>query len=265
MRCVHESKMHDFSSFITLTYDEEHVPADKSLRYRDYQLFMKRLRTRVTRARSAGIVADQEVLRDDSAGVRFYMCGEYGGEHGRPHFHACLFGVYFPDRVPWKSLPSGSTLFRSEELASLWPYGFSSVGDVTFESAAYVARYVMKKITGEAAAEHYKFVDENGEVFWRTPEFTRMSLKPGIGATWFDKYKQEVFPNDEVYLRGQMMRPPRFYDDLLKRLTPEALDWIKIEREHAALKHELNNTPERLRVREVCANAKLQFKKRIMI
>lgn len=257
--------MHDFSSFITLTYDNEHVPPDKSLRYEDYQLFMKRLRTRVTRARNLNVVADNTVLRDETSGVRFYMCGEYGGEYGRPHFHACLFGVYFPDRVLWKRMPSGASLFRSEELASLWPYGFSSVGDVTFESAAYVARYVMKKITGEAASEHYKFVDDNGEVFWRTPEFTRMSLKPGIGATWFDKYKREVYPNDRVVVRGQVMKPPRYYDVLQEKISAESMDWIKIEREVQAMKFELNNTPERLRVREIVANARLQFKKRSLV
>ena len=84
---------------------------------------------------------------------------------------------------------SGATLYRSDTLESLWTYGFSSIGDVTFESAAYVARYVMKKVTGDAAESHYTVVDpETGEITVRTPEFNKMSLRPGIGAGWFDKY-----------------------------------------------------------------------------
>lgn len=265
MRCVHESQMHEFNSFITLTYDNENVPADRSLRYDDYKKFMKRLRARVNRTHDGAVISDKSLCEGEQAGVRFYMCGEYGGENGRPHFHACLFGVYFRDRVLSKMLPSGSKLYVSDVLESLWPFGFSSVGDVTFESAAYVARYVMKKITGDAAAEHYKHVDENGEVFWREPEFTRMSLKPGIGATWFDKYKKEVFPNDQVVVRGMKMKPPRYYDVLQEAISAESMDWIKIDREVAALKHSLDNTPDRLKVREQVAHSRLAFKKRSLL
>lgn len=139
LRCMHESKLHDRNCFITLTYDEAHLPPDRGLHYRDFQLFMKRLRKRF------------------GDNIRFYMCGEYGEKVGRPHFHACLFGHDFDDKKLWSTTPAKSKLYRSESLEELWPNGFSSVGDVTFESAAYVARYITKKITGEAAESHYKF------------------------------------------------------------------------------------------------------------
>lgn len=137
VRCVHEASLHTDNCFITLTYNDEHLPSDGSLNYRDFQLFMKRLRKRV------------------SVPVRFYMCGEYGENFGRPHFHACLFGFNFPDLKLWKS--GKSKLYRSPLLEELWPFGYSSVGDVNFESAAYVARYILKKVTGADAAAHYDF------------------------------------------------------------------------------------------------------------
>jgi len=149
IRCVHESKLHAENCFITLTYDPQKVPpaedgqlpADTSLVYRHFQLFMKRLRKRFP-----------------EKNIRFYMCGEYGENFGRAHFHACIFGLDFPDKKPWKKRKPGSpTLYRSKILEELWTYGFSSVGTVTFESAAYVARYITKKITGEAAESHYSF------------------------------------------------------------------------------------------------------------
>jgi hypothetical protein len=144
IRCVHEASLHSNNCFITLTYDSKKLPEGYNLAsglcYDHFALFMKRFRKFV------------EPLR-----IRFYMCGEYGTDHARPHFHACIFGYDFLDRVPWKKSPSGKMIFRSAALEKLWPFGFSSVGDVNFESAAYVARYIMKKVTGEAAESHYSF------------------------------------------------------------------------------------------------------------
>lgn len=150
VRCVHESKLHAENCFITLTYDskkappldvenDQKLPSDISLYYRDFQLFMKRLRKRFPEKK-----------------IRFYMCGEYGENFGRPHFHACIFGHNFDDLVHWQTR-NKVPLYRSKTLEELWPYGYSSVGTVTFESAAYVARYIMKKVTGEAAELHYTF------------------------------------------------------------------------------------------------------------
>lgn len=268
VRCVHESHMHSDSCFVTLTYDDVHLSRDRSLNYRDFQLFMKRLRKHFLYSNKVSGSDSRTALssgRVPEKCIRFYMCGEYGEQFSRPHFHACLFGVFFPDRVVFKRLASGSVLYTSKLLESLWPYGFSSIGDVTFESAAYVARYVLKKITGDAADEHYKSFDsETGEVFWRVPEFTRMSLKPGIGATWFDKYKDEVLCRDAVVIRGKECRVPRYYDKLLESVTPEIVDWTRIEREADAMRFEMEQTAERLGVRERVAQARLSFRKRVL-
>ena len=144
IRCMHEAKMHDNNCFITLTYDDSKLPerpvgvlpANISLYYEDFQLFMKRLRKHF----------HPQV-------IRFYMAGEYGENFGRPHFHSCLFGIDFPDRELFSRTPSGSLIYRSKILESLWPHGYSSVGNFYFKSAAYVARYVMKKITGDPAGD----------------------------------------------------------------------------------------------------------------
>ena len=241
VRCMHEASLYDANSFVTLTYDNEHLPEYNSLRYRDFQLFMKRLRKAFAPAE-----------------IRFYMCGEYGDDLSRPHYHACLFGCYFHDRVGISGGNSGSSLYRSNLLTSLWPHGFSSVGDVTFESAAYVARYVMKKVTGRDADAYYETVcPETGEVSQRVPEFNKMSLKPGIGARWIERYKDDVYPNDFVVSRGTESKPPRYYDKFLHRNDPDLLEELKFLRYTSSKSRFSDNTDERLAVRKEVAEAKL--------
>lgn len=259
IRCLHESQMHPFSSFITLTYDDKYLPVDRGLHYVDYQLFMKRVRKFFSH-------------RDDFKNcwrqrIRFFMCGEYGELLARPHFHACLFGAFFDDRKVYKELPSGSTLWTSDALARLWPCGFSSIGDVTFESAAYVARYVMKKRFGDVANEHshYKYVDDCGEVHYREPEFAHMSLKPGIGATWFKKFHGDVYPRDFVVVGGLKCKPPKYYDRLLAANDFGVdLDNLEFERYKKSLIGLEDSTPDRLRVLETVTKARLSFKVRTL-
>lgn len=256
IRCLHESQMHKWSSFITLTYNDEFVPVDRSLRYSDFQKFMRRCRKH---------------FRCERQRIRFFMCGEYGDDFGRPHFHACLFGAFFPDRVLFKRSDSGSNVYTSEILSKLWsdpdtgrPIGFASVGDVTFESAAYVARYVVKKVTGNAADEHYKFVTSDGEVCWRVPEFTRMSLKPGIGADWFKKYWPEVYPRDHVIVGGRKLKPPRYYDRLLAANESDLSEYLEFLRYVKSGSTDVDNTEDRLRAIEIVAKARLRFKVRTL-
>lgn len=251
--------MHASNCFITLTYDNEHCPKDYSLNYEDFQLFMKRLRKRYT-----------------GKTIRFYMAGEYGESFDRPHFHACIFGHDFEDKKVFKRTSTGSTLYTSKILEELWPHGYSSIGDVNFESAAYVARYIMKKQTGKARLDekgnlidpeqHYEFCDlETGELIKRTPEFNKMSLKPGIGQAWFDKYMSDVYPADQVVVRGKKCRPPRFYDGKFKKLFPDTFDDIQYARELEGRSRFEDNTLERLAVKEKVALAKLSLLKRKLL
>ena len=129
LRCSHEASMYDENCFITLTYREDALPPLGSLDKRHFQLFMKRLRKRYPKKT-----------------IRYFQCGEYGEKLSRPHYHACLFNHDFDDKKLFK-VEGENRLYVSEKLTQLWPYGYSTVGAVTFESAAYVARYVTKKMT----------------------------------------------------------------------------------------------------------------------
>jgi len=232
VRCMHEVQMHESSCFITLTYSDEFVPPDFGLHYSDFQKFMKRVRARF-RAR-----------------VRFYMCGEYGETYSRPHFHCILFGIDFQDKYYWRRSESGHDLYRSSLLEKLWSFGQCEIGSVTFESAAYIARYCVEKLVNPGA--EWIVDPETGELYEREQEFTRMSLKPGIGATWFAKYKSEVYPLDRVVMRGREMKPPRFYDRLMKLDDKGTMsDDVEYGRYLRSLKLTDDNTYERLRTREI--------------
>ena len=234
IRCIHEASLHEHNSFITLTYDQANLPKDGSLVKGHFQKFMKRLRRRY---------ADRT--------VRYYMCGEYGEELGRPHYHACLFGLDWPDQV-LLSAKNECKLYTSNELSTLWPFGYAVIGEVTFESAAYVARYILKKVTGDPAADHYRH---------RVPEYTTMSRRPGIGSDWFDRFQGDVYPWDEVVIRdGVRCRPPRFYDKQLETTDPKAYKAIKARRAKAA--DNPDNSLRRLIVREQVKLAKMQQLKR---
>lgn len=245
IRCVHESQMHVLSSFVTLTYKDLSPPFfcsrcdswihSLSLHYCDFQLFMKR-------------------LRKWYGPVRFFACGEYGDERQRPHFHALLFGCFFTDR---KRLTD--TLYKSDKLSELWPHGFASIGDVTFQSAAYCARYACKKVSGPLAEDHYNRVDTtSGELVSVVPEFGRMSLRPGIGYPWFVKYWREVYEaRDGVVVNGKTLPAPKFYDKLLERTAPELKELKEFDRYLTSQKFIDDCTPDRLAVREAVAEAKI--------
>lgn len=251
VRCMHEASLWERNSFITLTYDDDYLPVRNCLEYPPFQKFMKRLR------KFSG-----------TDGVRFYMCGEYGKEPikpkydldgrlmWRPHFHACLFNWDFNDRYYWKKTGSGEKIYRSPSLERLWPYGSSSVGDVTFESAAYVARYCVQKITGHNAQAHYSRRDSNG-VYQLPAEFNHMSLKPGIGAGWLAKFSRDVYPCDFVVVNGKEVKPPKYYDRLFSRENEEEFDEIQFKRESDGRARYEDNTVDRLLIKEVVTRARV--------
>lgn len=247
IRCEHEISLHRFNCFITLTYNSAHLPKDGSLNVKHFQDFMKRFRRRVTNP------SDKYFVSTDFK-LRFFHCGEYGERLGRPHYHALIFGYDFPDKVFLQKGPSGCPLFRSNFLEELWPYGFSSIGEANWQSAAYVARYIMKKVTGDAADDHYR---------GRKPEYVTMSRKPGIASDWFDKFFTDVYPRGEVVMKGGMkMKPPKFYDVRYEIIDPEDLKRIKMKRKIEAELRSSDNTPERLQVKRKVVIAKLSSLKR---
>lgn len=223
LRCYHEASLYKHNCFVTLTYSDDYYPSAGSLDYVDFQLFMKRLR-KSNFGKSPGVRGDYP--------IRFYMCGEYGSKKMRPHFHVCLFNFDFDDKEVWQRTASKELIYRSKELERLWPFGYSSIGELTFQSAAYVARYVMKKVTGDFADDHYTRVNENtGEIIKLVPEFNRMSLKPGIGSDWYDKYSGDVHKHDFAVVNGKKMRVPRYYDNRLKLYDIDQYEELKAKRQ----------------------------------
>jgi len=236
--------MHEKNCFVTLTYNNENLPKNGTLVKRDVQLFMKKLRKKLKHK------------------IRYYYCGEYGEKFARPHYHLILFNHDFDDKKLWKQIKE-TRLYESPELTKIWGKGFCTVGDVTFESAAYVARYITKKVTGEQASDYYSTLDtETGELHSILSEFTDMSRRPGIGWAWFKKYTKDIFPGDFAVVRGRKMKPPKYYSNLLEIDRPNLHAEVKARRKASAKRRASDNTTDRLKVKEKIQNAKLKQLKR---
>lgn len=245
--------MHSDSCFLTLTYADETLPPNGSLCPEDHKHFIKRLRKRLGARR-----------------VRYFHCGEYGETNHRPHFHTILFGYSYPNRVAEPPGPSGLPLFRSPDLESDWSRGGQNLGravvsDLSFEAAMYVASYSTKKLNVSKAssrsdyerwANRYQRVDpDTGELVELLPEYSTASNRPGLGASWFDRFYSDIFPHDRVILDGQKMPVPRYYDKLLERRDPELFEELKRARQRE--RDRSDDSPERLLSMEKCAKARL--------
>lgn len=268
VRALHEASLYEQNCFITVTFNDEHVDPKGSLHKKDFQDFMKRLRRRMApmtylsygydledylkRKPTCSLNLDRPAnrpLRQSKIekiykpwGVRYLHCGEYGEENGRPHHHALLFNCDFPDKQILKR-PRGKALYSSKILEEVWSdpqtsesIGYSSIGQVNFTTAAYVAGYIQKKITGAAAPDHYQ---------GREPEFSLKSTRPGIGSKWYDKFKAELYPRDYTVVKGIKGKIPRFYDKKYQCTNPEDYAILKNNRMLKA-KTNPNYSPARL-------------------
>lgn len=236
VRMKHEASLHDANCFLTLTYDDDHIPDKYSLRKADMSEFMKALRT--------------DLDRKGQGKARFFGCGEYG-EQGtlRPHLHLCLFGQDFSaDRVLYGKNDQGKPLWTSETLTRIWGKGLAVIGQLEFESAAYVARYTLKKVNGSKKDDGHYFRPHplTGERVEVEPEFALMSRRPGIGAAWLDKFKSDVFPGGFIVVNGVPQGPPLYY----KRKLSEA-EQLKLSRDgrKRALRYKADRTKERRAVK----------------
>lgn len=230
-RCMMELQYHDSAYFVTLTYDDAHVPTSwytdpdtgeafesMTLCKRDLQLFMKRLRKRFS-----------------SDHIRFFACGEYGSQTYRPHYHLIIFGLHLPDLTLYKRSTQDFAYYNSEKLSSCWrdssgvQIGHVVVADVSWETCAYVARYVTKKLKGKDA------------VFYQchniTSPFTQMSRKPGIARQYYEDHPG-LYDTDYIHLStekgGLKFRPPRYFDMLYDLDDHEHMERIKVIRRRMA-------------------------------
>lgn len=240
MRCMHEASLHKENCFLTITYNDEHVP--KGLHKPDIQKFLKRLR-----------------WHNQEKKISYYMCGEYGEQTKRPHYHICMFNYRPQDLEYWQQSPSGEKLYKSQTLTETWGKGEILIGEMTFESAAYTARYIMTKKTGKDSKHHYTKIDEKGNMYEIEPEYNDMSRRPGIGTEWYKKYKTDVYPHDYVIVNAMECQPPKFYDELYRKDDEKKLLEIKEKRIKRAQEKWEDNTPPRLHAKMTVTEAKLKF------
>lgn len=241
---THEQQCHARSCFLTLTYSDEHLPQHGQLIKRDLQLFFKRLRKVV-------------------GPFRYVACGEYGELRRRPHFHVALFGHDFTaDRLLVGVGVKGDHLYESPTISPVWPYGLHRIGSLTFESAAYIARYITKRIQGPGASVMPLALTDDGEIVYPNPEFLLCSRRPGIGHDWFLKYgRTDVLPHGRVITQQGTPAPvPRFYKNKLKAgnmHTPASLALKQLTEKHFATNfNHSENKPERRAARTIYANAR---------
>lgn len=247
VRITHEARMHERNCFLTLTYDEVNLPQYGQLLKRDLQLFFKRLRL-------------------ITGPFRYVACGEYGELRRRPHFHVCLFGQDFrEDRIPYSTSAEGDPVFVSQTVAKVWqkstfPMGHA-IGSLTFESAAYVARYITKRVKGPGASYLPLGLDsESGELVMPNPEFLLCSK--GIGKEWYDKYFMiDVFPHARVITEQGTPSPvPAYYKRKLREQNAMmAFDLryrasLNMAKDYPRRKKE--DAPERRAARSVYARAR---------
>lgn len=250
---MHEAQIHEQNAFITLTYNE-HLQ-NPSLNHRDFQLFIKRLRKKLSQS-SNKMQSDCDPVKK----ISYYMAGEYGSQNRRPHFHACIFGHDFTDKIYYKRTSTGSRIYTSTTLEKLWGHGYTSTAEVTFESAAYIARYIMDKKTGHNAKKYYEHIDDKtGEITDLKPEYNRMSIGKdnAIGKKWIERYEQDAYPNGEILTRKIKMKTPKYYDKWYKKKEPDKYEEMKMNRELQALEYTSDNTPQRLQAKERVKTAQI--------
>ena len=242
IRILHEAQFSKPTCYITLTYAPEFLPLGGTLLLEDWRYFIKKLR------------------RKTNPNIRYYHSGEYGEATiannylARPHYHAILFNINFNDLVHFKTI-NKIPLYTSKELTKIWGKGHASVGNVTMQSAAYVARYIMKKqypsklSTAQAAyVENYERINtDTGEIHNVKPEYSTMSRN--IGIEWFKQFKMDIYNKDYLTYKGEKFRPPKYYDRLYADHNPIHMEEIKAKRQRNADKNP-NNTIARLRVRQ---------------
>lgn len=232
VRATHESSLHKEAIFLTLTYDDDHLPEPPLVAVRDAQLFLKRLRKHL----------------GHQTPIRYLLCGEYGERTKRPHYHALIFGWRPDDAVRLRDTHAGM-VFTSATLSGIWSAGLHEFGSVSPASAGYVSRYTTKKIFELGAPG---------------AEFLLSSRRPPLGISWLVQHYREVYPVDGVRLAGKLYRPPVAYDRWLEINHPYL--YTEVQRARLVRAHDLKyvdeQTIQRLVVRETIKLDQVKFLKR---
>lgn len=268
-----EAKKGEHNYFITLTYDDEHKPfsdtmiSENGITYTDLE---KNWNGYLEKRHFESFLHDirQKFKRKyNHTGIKFLGCGEYGGKTNRPHYHIILFNAPFPSETFYNSKFINQNIYWQNSLIEeVWRYGISNITLATWDTIAYTARYVTKKIYGTHSKEEYA---SKGQ----TPEFIRMSR--GIGKDYYEQNKERIWKNDEIIIKNTngaiSTKPPKYYTRLLEKENKEASDNLKKNRQKLADQNQkvLDQTftggrLERLRIKESTHEEKHKQLKRHM-
>lgn len=276
---MHENQMHEHSQFITLTYDDDHIPYGANLLKSDVQKFFKRLRNHLDHKKQPK--------------VRFMYCGEYGNKTSRPHYHAIIWGLDLPDLTYKLTSKKGNAEYESQILSNIWKLGISTASQVTMATCSYVAGYMLKdtinrhqNVRNAAKKDGHNYVgnyqttekaidaegiitriklpyetinQSTGEITERTRPYANYSSKPGIGRSWLDKYYKDVFPSDNIHVNGQGYPTPGYYYRALQQIDPDLFQEVKLNRQNAAIEkfNHPDNNKERRVVKAIVRDARL--------
>lgn len=238
------------SWFITLTYDDNHIPynevwkdgkmisIEESLPPKNPYLYeFKKDRKKCIKPFIDNLSYYAKENYGDQKLMWFY-CAEYGGQTMRPHFHMIIFGLHIPiTELKFYEQREGYILYEWTKGAEIWDNGFVTVGNFTPETAAYVAGYVLKKQSTKVKNWYYT---QQGKI----PEYTGQSRYPAIGSSYYEKHKDEIYQTDEIYIPGAVgvmkLRPTSYYDQKFGIENPEKMEKIKTKREEIAIQAEKN-------------------------
>lgn len=226
-RCMLEAQYYSDNYFLTLTYDNDYLPLEDlvnqdgeiiekvpTLRKRDLQLFMKRLRKHF-----------------EGTKVRFFGVGEYGGQTMRPHYHLILFNLPLNDLEYLKCNARGDKFYISETISKLWPFGFHMISDVNQETANYTARYCLKKATSDFVLTDVLHIEK---------EFTLMSRRPGIARQYYEDHKDTIFDYTNIAVIPtrdglEQIKSVKYYNNLYDVDFPDKSARLKEQRKISAI------------------------------
>ncbi len=265
-RSMHQAKCHTENSFITLTFNDEKMPSHRSIELRPIQLFFKKLRKEIS-PKKIKILWCGEYSPKKTRPVGPFNPDEYLGEGQRPHYHAIIFNHDFSDKKLW-TVRNDNNVYTSDILTDLWGQGYCTTGKVTYESAAYVARYSLKKINGKlekiplatGLLPYERVCEYTGQITTVAKE--KFHQSNGIGKEHYNNYNSDIYPADHVIINGYQTRPSRYYDDLYDKQAPASMEAIKLRRIKNIEKYKADNTPARLIEREKVKMAQLKQLKR---
>lgn len=215
LRMMHESRYHESTCFVTLTYNDDHLPEYGDLRYEDLTKFWKDCR---------------HVFQSPGQPFKYFVCGEYGDKSLRPHYHFAGFSFQIPDLRFFKK-HNGNPYFISDTMTDVWGKGHVIIGDLSTQSAAYIARYVNKKMHGGNIRDlpDTAINARTGEVGQYTIE--RAFQSKGLGFSFYQQYKDDIWDKDGcLYNNKYMVKPPRYYFKMLEAEDPDRAEEIRLAR-----------------------------------